>query len=112
MGVINLQCQIHATKVQTNKTFQRALNKLWMEIVMLNQITRILEQQMQSYEMVKEEINLLKLNKERKDARYWALKKQVDDLEIKSIALQWDKDGLQGQVQVQENEIFKFKEEI
>jgi len=51
---------------------------------------------MQSYEMVKEEINLLKLNKERKDARYWALKKQVDDLEIKSIALQWDKDGLQG----------------
>jgi hypothetical protein len=38
--------------------------------------------------MVKEEINLLKLNKEEEDAKYWALKKQVDDLEIKYAALQ------------------------
>ncbi len=67
---------------------------------------------MQSYEMVKEEINLLKLNKEEEDAKYWALKKQVDDLEIKYAALQQDNDGLQGQVHAHEKEIFKLKEGI
>jgi hypothetical protein len=40
------------------------------------------------------------------------LKKQVDDMEIRFVALQQDKDGLQGQVQVQEIEIIKLKEEI
>jgi hypothetical protein len=32
--------------------------------------------------MVKEEINLLKLNKEKEDARYWALKKQINDWKL------------------------------
>jgi len=30
----------------------------------------------------KKKKDLLKLNKEREDARYWALKKHADDLEI------------------------------
>ncbi len=76
-----------------------------------NQRKGTLEQHMQSYDII-EEINLLKLNQERKDARYWALKKQVDDLEIKFVALQQNKDGLQGHLQVQEIEILKLKEEI
>ncbi len=51
-----------------------------MEIIMLNQWN--LEQEMQSYEIIKEEQDLLKLNKEREDFKYWALKKQADDFEI------------------------------
>ncbi len=65
---------------------------------MLNQSKGNLDQKLQSYDIIKEEIDLLKLNKKREDARYWALKKHVDDLEIQSMALQWDKDSLQGQL--------------
>jgi hypothetical protein len=42
---------------------------------------------MQSYETIKGEIDLLKTNQEREEAKYWALKKEANDLKIKSIAL-------------------------
>lgn len=64
---------------------------------------------MQSFEIIREKKDMLKLNQERKDARYQALTKQLDDLEMKSTTFQQDKDGLQGQVQVQEIEILKLK---
>lgn len=71
-----------------------------MEFILANQRKGTLEQQLQSYEIIKVEKTLLKLNQEREDARYWVLKKQANDLEINFTILQWDKDGLQGQVQV------------
>ncbi len=37
-----------------------------------------MEQQMQLYEMIKGERDLLKPNQEREDAKYWALKRQAD----------------------------------
>ncbi len=37
--------------------------------------------------LIKEEKNLLNMNQEGKDVRYWVVKKQADDLEIQSIAL-------------------------
>ncbi len=55
---------------------------------------------MQSYDIIREEKFLLKLSQGREDVKYWALKKQANDMEIKFVALQQDKDGLQGQVQV------------
>ncbi len=42
--------------------------------------------------------NMLKLNQEIEDAKYWALKKQANDMEIRFVALQQNKDGLQGHV--------------
>jgi hypothetical protein len=38
---------------------------------------------------------LLKANQDIEDAKYWALRKEVDDLEIKFVALQQDKESLQ-----------------
>jgi hypothetical protein len=40
------------------------------------------------------------------------VKKHADDLEITILALQQDKDGLQRQVQMQQIEIIKLKQEI
>ncbi len=40
------------------------------------------------------------------------MKKHADDLEITILALQQDKDGLQRQVQMQQIEIIKLKQEI
>ncbi len=79
---------------------------------MLNQSKGNLEQKHWSYDVIKEERDLLKLNQDREDAKYWALKKHADDLEIQSTTLQWDKVKLQGQLQVHEKEIFKLKEKI
>ncbi len=49
---------------------------------MVKQRKATLEQQLQSYEIIKGGNNLLKANKEREDAKYWALKKEADDFEI------------------------------
>ncbi len=83
-----------------------------MEFITGIQIKRTLEQHIESYDIIREEKNLLKLNQEREDARYWAVKKHADDLEITILALQQDKDGLQRQVQMQQIEIIKLKQEI
>ncbi len=80
-----------------------------MKLLMANQRKGTLEQQMQSFEIIREKKDMLKLNQKRKDARYQALTKQLDDLEMKFTTLQQDKDGIQGQVQVQEIEILKLK---
>jgi hypothetical protein len=40
------------------------------------------------------------------DAKYWALKKEANDMEIRFVVLQWNKESLQWQVQLQEMEIF------
>jgi hypothetical protein len=37
---------------------------------------------MQLYETIKGERDLLKENQEKEDAKYWALKKELDNLEI------------------------------
>ncbi len=47
-----------------------------------------------------------------KGCQIFGIDKKVDDLEIIFATLQWDKEGLQQQVQVHETEILKFKEEI
>jgi hypothetical protein len=49
---------------------------------MLNQSKGNLEYKHRSYDIIKEERDLLKLNQKKEDARYWALKKHADDLEI------------------------------
>jgi hypothetical protein len=40
------------------------------------------------YEIIKGERDLLKENKDREDAKYWALKKEANDLEIRCTTLQ------------------------
>jgi hypothetical protein len=40
------------------------------------------------YETIKGERNLLKANQEMEDVKYWALKKEANDLEIRFVALQ------------------------
>jgi hypothetical protein len=40
------------------------------------------------YETIKGERDLLKENQEREDVKYWALKKEANDLDIKFVALQ------------------------
>jgi len=63
--VLDLHNQIRATEVQNRKTLQikeRELNKLQMELILANQRKGTLEQQLQSYEIIKGERNLLKLN--------------------------------------------------
>lgn len=59
-----------------------------MKLLMANQRKGTLEQQMQSYEIIRKKKDMLKLNQEREDVRYQALTKQLDDLEMKFIALQ------------------------
>ncbi len=66
--VIDLKLQIRTSEVQNFKLLQgkeRELNKLQMEIIMLNQRKGNLEHKLQSYDIIKEEKNLLKLNQER-----------------------------------------------
>jgi hypothetical protein len=55
-------------------------------------------------------MKLLKVNKDGKDAKYWALKKEVDDMKIKFVALQRNKESFQRQGQVEEMTILKLKE--
>lgn len=89
--VLDLHNQIHATKEENRKTFQvkeRELNKLQMKLLMANQRKGTLEQQMQSYEIIREKKDMLKLNQEREDARHQVLTKKLDDLEMKSSILQ------------------------
>ncbi len=62
--VLGLHNHTHAIEVQIKKTLQamqKKLNQLQMEFIMVKQAT--LEQQMQSYEIIKGERNLLKENK-------------------------------------------------
>jgi len=47
------------------------------------------------YETKKGKRDLLKENKDKEDANYWALKKEVDDLDTRFIALQQNKESLQ-----------------
>jgi hypothetical protein len=47
------------------------------------------------YETIKGKRDLLKENKDREDANYWALKKEVGDLDTRFIALQQDKESFQ-----------------
>jgi hypothetical protein len=56
-----------------------------MDVILLNLKKGTLEEQLQSFENIKEERNLLKLNQE-EDVKYWALKKHVDDFEIYNFA--------------------------
>jgi hypothetical protein len=53
---------------------------------------------MQSYETIKGERDLLNKNQERKEEKYWVLKKEANNLKIRSIALQQNKVILQRQV--------------
>ncbi len=46
-----------------------------MELIMEKQRKVTLEHQMQSYQTIKGERDLLKTNQEREEAKYWALKK-------------------------------------
>jgi 5-formyltetrahydrofolate cyclo-ligase len=52
------------------------------------------------YETIKRERDLLKVNQNKEDAKYWALKKEVNDMEIRFAALQQNKEKLQWKVQV------------
>jgi hypothetical protein len=49
---------------------------------------------MQLYETIKGERDLLKTNQDREDAKYWALKKEANDLEIRFTTLQRNKESL------------------
>ncbi len=40
-----------------------------------------MEQQMQLYEIIKGQRDFLKENQEKKDAKYWVLEKEADDME-------------------------------
>ncbi len=58
-----------------------------MEFIMVKQKKATLEQQMQLYETIKGERDLLKENQEKEDAKYWALKKELDNLEIMQFCM-------------------------
>jgi len=49
---------------------RRELNKLQMKLLMANQRKGTLEQQMQSYEIIRKKKDMLNLNQEREDAKY------------------------------------------
>ncbi len=48
-----------------------------MELIMVKHRKATLEQQMQLYETIKGERDMLKVNQDRQDAKYWALKKEA-----------------------------------
>ncbi len=55
---------------------------------MVKQRKATLKQQMQSYKIIKGKRDLLKAKfQDKKDAKYWALKKEVDNLEIRFATL-------------------------
>jgi 5-formyltetrahydrofolate cyclo-ligase len=59
-----------------------------MELLMVKQRKATLKQQMQSYKIIKGKRDLLKAKfQDKKDAKYWALKKEVDNLEIRFATL-------------------------
>ncbi len=75
----DLQHHIHVIEVEIKKTLhtkEKKLNQLQMELIMIKKRKVTLEQQMQLYGTIKRERDLLKANWDRKDAKYWALKKK------------------------------------
>ncbi len=53
---------------------ERELNKLQLEIIILNQSRGNLEQKLHSNDIIKEEKDLLKMNQEKEDAKHWVVK--------------------------------------
>ncbi len=60
-----------------------------MELLVMKQRKVTLEQQMQSYETINGKKDLLKAKfQDKEDAKYWALKKEANNMEIRSAASQ------------------------
>ncbi len=86
----DLQHHIRTIEIQIKKTLQakeKELNQLQMELIMVKYRKATMEQLMQLYETIKGEKDLLKVNQDREDAKYWAQKKEVNDMEIKYATL-------------------------